>query len=91
MEDCREFVIPVIKGQEIRQFRNFINDLFGVKVEFTTDLRSAQRTSNEWVKVTGLAERRQKAEVRNEKVIMHPTQYSLLSAIIFQLWKLLCV
>lgn len=63
MDGFSDIVIPALRGADIRRHRDFITKLFNVTVEFTTDARTAQRTGNEWLKLTGMKEARQKAEV----------------------------
>ena len=65
MDGSNEFVIPVLKGREVRQEQHFIGACFGVRVDFTSNSpRAAQRAKNEWVKITGPEQARKKAEVR---------------------------
>ena len=63
MDGSNEFVIPVLKGREVRQEQHFIGACFGVQVDFTGNSpRTAAK--NEWVKITGPEQARKKAEVR---------------------------
>eukprot|EP00794_Sanderia_malayensis_P012161 gene12161-13416_t len=63
MDGVNEFVIPFDKGLIIRnQFCRQIETLFHVRLEFTTDWSTAQRTGNEWIKICGNENDRKKAE-----------------------------
>lgn len=63
MGESSEFVIPVSASQEIRQQSSYIEGLFNVRLEFTSDLHTAQRTGIIWMKVTGQKESQKLAEV----------------------------
>ncbi len=60
---ANEFVIPVDRGQLIRDFGRQIETLFSVHLEFTTDRDTAIRTGNEWIKISGNENDRKSAEV----------------------------
>ena len=63
-ESVSEFVISFQKSSEIRRLAPQINTLFGVRFEFNSvNARTAQRVGNEWIKVYGTKEARDKAKV----------------------------
>ena len=64
MGESSEFVIPVSTSQEIRQQSLYIERLYNVRLEFTSDLHTAQRTGILWVKVTGQKDAQKLAEVK---------------------------
>ena len=63
MAQINEFVIPREKGELIRKNAPFVQKLFNVGLEFTTDWNTAQRTGSEWVKIIGNEQARNSAEV----------------------------
>ena len=64
MNSVNEFVIPLDKGLLIRErFARQIENLFLVRLEFTSDWDTAKRTGNVWLRISGNEEQRRKAEV----------------------------
>ncbi|XP_065063083.1 endoribonuclease rege-1-like [Rhopilema esculentum] len=62
-ESVSEFVISFQRSSEIRRLAPQINTLFGVRFEFSSvNARTAQRVGNEWIKVYGTKEARDKAK-----------------------------